>query len=277
MMCQVISYSTLLYRESRARLFHSARQAGVKHCQGFSPWFLYRSGYYKRHRNILEQPRGAGYWLWKPYVILKTLEQAKQGDTILYLDSDFTVTSSLTPLFDLASDEQPIVITGNHGNLNRSWTKRDCFVLMGCDSSKYYEAEQVNGSPVLLRNCETSRAFVAEWLSWCEDERILTDIPNTCGMPDIDGFKDHRHDQSVLSLLAVKHGLPIFRNPSPHGNRFKLPEFRTPGELLKGSYADKPFANSPYGTLIAGQMHSGKPHPFYRLVRRIFRLLGQNV
>lgn len=84
-------------------------------------------------------------------------------------------------------------------------------------------------------------------------------------------------DQSVLSLLAVKHGLPIFRNPSPHGNRFKLPEFRTPGELLKGSYADKPFANSPYGTLIAGQMHSGKPHPFYRLVRRIFRLLGQNV
>jgi len=26
-----------------------------------------------RYRSILEQPRGAGYWLWKPYVILKTL------------------------------------------------------------------------------------------------------------------------------------------------------------------------------------------------------------
>jgi hypothetical protein len=230
-----------------------------------------------RHSKILGQRRGAGYWLWKPYIILKTLEQASEGDAIMYLDSDNRVRANLTPLLDLVSDERPIILFRNHGHLNRCWTKRDCFVLMGCDSSKYHESEQIDAAHVLFRNCETSRAFVAEWLSWCEDERILTDTPNTCGLPDTAGFREHRWDQSVLSLLAVKHGLPVFRNPTQHGNHFKLPEYRIPGEFLESPYAEKPFTNSPYGTLLAGQVPSEQPKRFYRIVHRVSRRLGQNV
>jgi hypothetical protein len=39
---------------------------------------------------------------------------------------------------------------------------------------------------------------------------IITDIENITG-PNLHGFKDHRHDQSVLTNLAIKHNLNINR------------------------------------------------------------------
>ena len=45
------------------------------------------------------------------------------------------------------------------------------------------------------------------------DARILCDGPNVCGLPNLDGFRDHRHDQSILTILAIKHGIKT--HPSP--------------------------------------------------------------
>jgi len=36
------------------------------------------------------------------------------------------------------------------------------------------------------------------------DKRIITDDPNTQGLPNYKGFIDNRHDQTVLSLLIKK-------------------------------------------------------------------------
>ncbi len=69
-------------------------------------------------------------------------------------------------------------------------------------------------------------ALVAEWLESCRDRRVLTDEPNTCGLPNLPGFVDHRHDQSVLSLQAGRRNLELFRHPSQFGNHAKLPEYR---------------------------------------------------
>ena len=35
---------------------------------------------------IENNPRGYGYWLWKPYLIKKTMLKMKHGDVLLYLD-----------------------------------------------------------------------------------------------------------------------------------------------------------------------------------------------
>ena len=31
--------------------------------------------------------RGAGYWIWKPYIIWKTLQDVEDGDIVCYIDS----------------------------------------------------------------------------------------------------------------------------------------------------------------------------------------------
>ncbi len=54
-----------------------------------------------------------------------------------------------------------------------------------------------------------TRHLVAEWLRYAGDARVVTDLPNQMGLPDLDGFIDHRFDQSILSNLIYKLDLEI--------------------------------------------------------------------
>ncbi len=47
----------------------------------------------EKNKHILEQPRGAGFWLWKPYIIKKTLEKIEENDLLFYSDSGILVHS----------------------------------------------------------------------------------------------------------------------------------------------------------------------------------------
>jgi hypothetical protein len=128
---------------------------------------------------------------------------------------------------------------------------------MSADEPAYYEAQMVDASFVVLMKTPHACAFAAEWFEKCQDRRLLTDEPNTCGLPDLPGFVDHRHDQSVLSLLARRENSELFRHPSQFGNHAKLPEYRERGEWTAAPYANEPSGNSPYGTLL--NHHRGRP------------------
>ena len=44
------------------------------------------SSYVSAHENVFSHKKGAGYWLWKPYIILETLEEIPENDILLYAD-----------------------------------------------------------------------------------------------------------------------------------------------------------------------------------------------
>ena len=132
---------------------------------------------------------------------------------------------------------------------NSVWTKRDCFVLMKCDSAKYWEGEQAGAFFQVYRKTTDSVSFVREWFDFCQNKRILIDVPNMCGLPNLPGFRDHRHDQSVLSLLAVKHNIELFPDPTQYGG------------LIRRSFFNK---KANYGTLLCH--HRGKAINFYKAI-----------
>lgn len=185
------------------------------------------------YSNILSQPRGAGYWLWKPYCILHALEQSSEGDVIMYADSASHFVKPLTPLFNLIESGEQDVIPFSLELPEANWTKRDAFVLMGCDTQGFEKSSQRLASFILTRKSEKSLAFFKEYLDYCTDPQILTDSDNICGAPNYDGFREHRHDQSIFSLLTKKYALEVFRDPCQWGN----------------SHVKK-FSNSPYPQLI---------------------------
>ena len=43
--------------------------------------------FYTRNKFILDQKRGAGYWLWKPYIIKDAFSTVNDGDYVFYVDS----------------------------------------------------------------------------------------------------------------------------------------------------------------------------------------------
>ena len=48
-------------------------------------------------------PRGAGYWVWKPYFILKTLDTLQDGDVLVYCDSGAYFKDSILPYIESGS------------------------------------------------------------------------------------------------------------------------------------------------------------------------------
>ena len=43
--------------------------------------------FYVMNKFVLDLPRGAGYWLWKPYIIKDALASVEDGDYVFYVDS----------------------------------------------------------------------------------------------------------------------------------------------------------------------------------------------
>lgn len=199
----------------------------------------------RRYKRILKAYRGSGYWLWKPYFIKKTLEQIEAEDVLVYADAATFFVHSIDPLIDVLNEtKQGALIFGNLF-IEKEWTKRDAFILMDCDAPQYANTNQAVGGFSLWRKTAFSMQIVDEWLNYAQDERIITDIPNRCGKPNYPNFKQHRHDQSIISLLAKKHQLAIHRCPSwrttthpryPHSRYPKIVDFtrmrQDPSEML---------------------------------------------
>ena len=186
-----------------------------------------------RNRGILEQERGNGYWLWKPYFIARTLESLAPGEWLFYCDAGARFVAPIDPLIDVSRRDGQDVIVFELPHPERRWTKRDAFVLLDCDRPEFSESRQRLASFHLWRHSPESLRLARQWLELAQDERLLTDLPNHCGLPNHRGFQGHRHDQSLFSLLTKKQGLVAYRNPSQQGTRDA-----------------KRYANSPYGQLI---------------------------
>ncbi len=181
--------------------------------------------YRHQHQAILQQRRGAGYWLWKPYFILQTLQQMSEGDVLFYSDSGAHFVTGIEPL--VARLEHPsgiLLFTLEDFHTNKCWTKRDCFYYMGLDTEPYLSLPQILASFIVCKKTSDSMDFFARWLRYAEDPRILTDAPNSCGLPDYPEFRDHRHDQSILSLLARQYQLNTVADISQWGNERREPD-----------------------------------------------------
>jgi hypothetical protein len=170
--------------------------------------------------------RGYGYWIWKSYFIKRVLEYAQEGDILFYIDSGNEIINDLQPLFSLLQNQDIILFKNRDSNPlgnvweNSMWTKADCFNLMGCNEKKYKKGYQVDASYILLKKTLFSNQFINEYLKYSCNKNIITDIPNITGNNESD-FKDHRHDQSILSLLAIKHNVQLYESPSESSNHIQ--------------------------------------------------------
>jgi hypothetical protein len=215
------TFATEGFRRAQALLNESAlRHGGVDEIVAWGEREWRSHPVARECAEIATAKRGAGYWLWKPVMIAQLLERVGPDDIVIYHDSGwrdgYRFTRDVAPLADWVRGSPHGFLPGcyiaEYGP-SRWWTKRDCFVYMGCDEAFYWDHPQVQATFSLWRRTEASRAFLAEWLAFAKDPRILTDAPNTAGLPNLDGFVDHRHDQSIITNLVLRHAIPCFGDP----------------------------------------------------------------
>ena len=215
----LINYADQQYYESQKVNSQSGRRVG-----GFTDVIEYNKSrlepeFVSKNADIFKKGRGAGYWLWKPYIILKTLESASSEDLVFYCDAGATFVDSFDDyMFDLCREDDKGLILCNGGHVNKKWTKRDCFVFMDCDTPEYTDTLQLTATFQLCRKTDFTLDFYREHVQLAEDVRILTDDANTCGKDNYEGFIEHRHDQSILSNLQKKYGVTLVEDISQYGD-----------------------------------------------------------
>jgi hypothetical protein len=218
---KLLTFASGPFLHQQKALNKSAVAGGVTECVAWTPAELQATEFYRAHRDILDAPRGSGYWLWKPYIIRRELERAKLGDWLVYYDVGrawlpHRISRPLAPVLDWCERYNggllPGVYIPEYGT-NRQWTKRETFVLMGCDEPRYWEHPQIQATYSVWRKSQQAEALLNEWLKWCTTPGVLTDataLPHVQNFPD---FIDHRHDQSVLTNLVIRHGIKCYGNP----------------------------------------------------------------
>lgn len=272
--------SNQLYSNSRKRLNESAKKFGIEEIYSYDISDIKNTPFFDENKEILSSPKGIGYWLWKPYIILEALNKVDEGDIVIYCDCGIEIIQPLTQLINICQEKEDIILFKNCNYFNSMWVKRDCFILMDCDSSEYWYSPHCDAAFSIFKKSKTSLKFVNEWLTFGANKFIITDLPNSCGEENLPEYIDHRCDQSILSLLGKKYNLDLFRMPTQFGNHYKIPEYRIKNEfncISQGDrnqvdfYSSNPLINSPYGQLLDHHRSQKKQNLFNQIYSKIFR------
>ena len=165
----------------------------------------------EKNRRVLSQKRGAGYWLWKPYFVHKALQDT---ELLIYTDAGVLFLEDPRLLVDQMRDD--IMVFGNrwrHGD----WCKMDVLIEMDC--TQYADSEQLQASCIIMRRSDESLQFAEDWLRWSQIEGMIDDSPSV--EPNPPGWREHRHDQAILTNLAFKYKLHFHWWPAVYNVRHR--------------------------------------------------------
>lgn len=197
------------YIDAGNRIIQQAKELNI-----FTETILYTPDYLKNdtvcwnmHSEFIKKnKRGYGYWLWKPFIIKKTMEKMNDGDILLYLDSGVELNcnrkNNLLKYINLVKTDKLI---GSCTAIEKYWNKMDLIAKLDMNKPEYLNTPQRQGGLNLFCVCKEIRALVNEWYDLCCDYHNIDDTPSK--LPNLDGFREHRHDQSVFSLLVKKYNL----------------------------------------------------------------------
>jgi hypothetical protein len=166
------------------------------------------------------------------YAIWVAMASLDDGDLLVYMDSDFELTNDPLKLLCLGINSPtgivPFLLPRGCCK-EKEYTKRDAFVLVGGhhspnsphsgDTRQAADTTQHMGGFWVFRKTRESVAFVREWLELVQDPRVVTDDESVLG-PEYEAFKEHRHDQSVSSLLVKQWGLKPYTPPDAFSRTF---------------------------------------------------------
>lgn len=170
--------------------------------------------------------RGFGYWSWKPQIIMQILATAGDGDIVQYSDvgchlnpagkerleyyfEQATISESGIVAFQTRPPENPLTDDGRKffDLPEYQWIKGDLIDYFGIRENKAILTSQTIGATVMfVRNCSKSREIISQWLSAIHhDFSLIDDSPSKA--PNSEGFIEHRHDQSIFSVLCKLYNI----------------------------------------------------------------------
>ena len=239
-----ITYANKTFEIAKKRLLKEAEHFGeFKTITGYGPADLPKD-FVEKFKNILAMPRGGGYWIWRPIILLNKLNSMQNGEFLIFLDAG----SKLNPLGKQQFHEyinrlknsnygiMSVQMSGNNGpgNLEQEkvWTNTQIFNYLNVDiNSNHANSGQYLGGILVMRKNEHLLKIINLLIKALNDDPLMfTDHYNK---NQHQGFRENRHEQSVFSLLRKIHGSVVidgdesFMPPFGNGKSLKYPFWAT--------------------------------------------------
>ena len=171
--------------------------------------------------------RGFYWYTWKPYIIYKTLKTLEDGDILFYCDSGMKIFNSQNTLqqfqylFDNVQNKEKcpssiitFITTGNpKDRLEYMYNIVQVFKHFKVENNDdIIKTQQCQAGVSVFLKCNTSMKIVEEWfgLAQTNSEYFIGDN-RFCDLKKdtLSGFRDHRHDQSIWSILCKINNVTI--------------------------------------------------------------------
>lgn len=167
-----------------------------------------------RFAEVLSRKKGGGYWIWKPFILRQKLRSMQENDILVYCDAGCTVSKWAREEFDRLIT---IVNSSEYGMLGFELTYKECAYTnekvfqhfnIARDDTAIRQSNQIMATVIILRKCRHCETLIDEWERTLEEDcHLFTDNYNE--FEKSPHFIDHRHDQSVFSVIRKLRGCVV--------------------------------------------------------------------
>lgn len=209
-MIHLITYSNDVFARSKARLCKEAKETGwFDTVTAYGPEDL-DADFKQALQSVLSQRRGAGYWVWKPYIIKKKLAEICDGDVLVYLDAGCSICRSGEKRFFeyvtmLQNEKSDGIISFQMNHIEKNWTTKEIFSHFKVDpNGKVANSGQFMSTVRIMRKTSQLQKLIdLELSTYLSMPLLVTDMYNK--QQQAECFQDNRHDQSVFSVIRKLH------------------------------------------------------------------------
>ena len=162
----------------------------------------------KHEKFILSNNRGYGYWLWKPYIILKVLEKMNDNDILLYCDSGCELNIDGIEHMNILIEKtnNKLIIGTSCSSDDYRYTKMDIINYFKINDIDLLKKPHMQSGVIMLKKCDIIFNLINEWYNIMSNNYKLIDDSQSISQNNVE-FIENRHDQSIFSMLVKKYNL----------------------------------------------------------------------
>lgn len=203
-MIHFITYGDEAFENAKRRIYNEAKQSGwFDTITIYGPQDL-DENFKHNFKNILSQKKGAGYWIWKSYIIKKKLNEISYNDILIYLDAGCTINRKGKQRFDeyieLLNTSDDGIISFQMTHLEKKYTTKEIFNYFDININEEIAntGQIVGGIRIMKKNKNLINIIDKEYKTLHDNPLLFTNHYNKNQEPF---FIDNRHDQSILSVI----------------------------------------------------------------------------
>lgn len=263
-----ITFSGAAYNETTARIVADAQRFGADSLAVYDDAWLMQTEFYEHNKWLWSYPhtepgkfgaaRGFGWFCWKPLIIMDALSRLQDGDIVLYTDADTYPIAPLAPLYEECARIGGQMMFRAEGWTQGQWCTRECFRVMGQPHRDLLGAHHGVARFMLFQKGPWKpQQFLAEWLTYCVNPLATSfQRDHNQDRPEIPEFKEHRTEQAIMTNLAHKYGLKLYREACQWGegcpdDRELYPQtFIQDGSVAPRTLEGSAFRNMDYSGIV---------------------------